>query len=159
MPRSNTKRPPFNKDLNGWQRIRRDQARLAWSWGLPVYQDAGKGAVLLDAHGEAQAPKLREPDSFDKACARAIGDGRPFTKSIRDRCIYLIPHGTMTLHFTFTDGSNPFVKYATWQELVYELQAWSHTHRLTPLGSHASRCAAYSLADKRSPGNDLFVTP
>lgn len=131
MPKTKTKPLPFHTDLNGRERVNRAFARKAWSWGLPVWQDSGKGARRLMPPDYVDEDRLM----FNITCLEAMGlDGSRgyLTETERRKCIYLIPYGTMGVHFEFTDGSNPFVKYGTAVELIHEVWAWSRSHGVKP---------------------------
>lgn len=151
MPKMKSAPLPFHKDLNGSERVNRALARKLWSWGLPVRQDSGKGAVLLEK--PAGVPAAGAKAGFDAACAAAAG--KPYAPEAR-KCVYLIPWGRMALHLSFRDGSNPFVKYGTAEELLYELQAWSHRYRIRPEAGSVDSVASFMLDENDPCPKGLF---
>lgn len=160
MPKKNGTPLPFHKDLGGgYERVTRAFARKAWSWGLPVLQDAGRGAVRLGA-----APRTPDPNAkadFDAACLAAgpwTGRAaRQFTAGHGRKCVYLMKHGAMALHFEFEDGSNPFLKYGSAAELLCELSAWSVRWLMRPRASDGDSVASYLLEEKNPAPAGLFA--
>lgn len=158
MPRMKKMPLPFGTDLNGHERVTRPFARKAWSWGLPVRLDTGRGAVLLK-----KPDKIPEPDPkyrFDEACAAAMGlqSGTPMTESLKRRCVFLVPWGTMAIHFEFADGSNPFVKYGVAVELMPELYAWSRRWDIEPLPGTHDAVSLFRLTERDASRAGLFAT-
>lgn len=153
MPKMKSAPLPFRRNLNGSERVNRALARKLWSWGLPVRQDSGNGAVPLVK--PACVPAAGAKAGFDVACAAAAG--RPYAPEAR-KCIYLVPWDRMALHLSFRDGSNPFVKYGTAEELLYELQAWSRGYRIRPETSSADSVASFMLDDAGPCPEGLFTS-
>lgn len=159
MPKMNGKPLPFHQDLGGgYERVTRAFARRAWSWGLPVLQNAGRGAVRL-----GPPPKTPDPNAkadFDAACLSAGpwtgGMARRFTAGHGRKCTYLMKHGAMALHFEFRDGSNPFLKYGTAAELLCELSSWSVRWTISPVPG-TDGIAGYILEEKNPAPAGLFA--
>lgn len=162
MPAKTNNGPlPFNVDLGGlepdpamdWKgsaRVQRAFARRAWSWGLPVRQSYRNGD-LVRVRQPAYAPQEDPMVPFDRACLAAMGreDGteRPFP---RRNCAYALPSGQMTLHFSFADGSNPFVKFcSSVHDAFRELSKWSRNYVLMPdMYRDTNNIAFYILREK-----------
>lgn len=163
MAKTRQKPLPFRQDLNGYERVTRAFARKAWSWGIPVWQDAGDGAKLLPR--PECVPVGETKKAFDGQCL-AIGpwdeetqSGQFLPKHVR-QCVYLVHFGVMTLHFEFEDGSNPFVKYGTAAELIYELQAWSYEYNIKAKASNDTHIAAFILRfHTKSFADAMTATP
>lgn len=163
MAKARQKPLPFHQDLNGYERVTRAFARKAWSWGIPVWQDAGDGAKLLSRPGHV--PVREAKNAFDQQCLAAgpwnedPRSGQFFPKHGR-QCVYLIHFGLMALHFEFEDGSNPFVKYGTAIELIYELQAWSYLYHIKTKAASDTHIIAFMLRLRtRSFADALTATP
>lgn len=150
---------PFNRQLgsSALQRVRKPFAQRAWSLGLPVWLDAGNGAVLLERPASVPSPGKKQ--GFEDANLKAAGKDRRTPPAIPRGAIWLVPYGPMCLHFVFDDKSNPFVKYGTVQELACELESWSVRWRMKPFQSERAETsvAHFSLAEKNPPPKGLFT--
>lgn len=155
MPKTKQRPLPFHVDLNGWERVTRAFARKLWSWGIPVFQDCGRGASRLPAPYEAPAKDAK--GGFDAACLSAAGENGPFTEALRRKCTYLVKSGTMALHFTFKDGSNPFVKYGQPVELLPELWAWSKRYAMRADPASDPSIAQFELEERCPAAGSLFA--
>lgn len=157
----NTKHaPPFQQDLDGFERVTRAFARQAWDRGMPIWQDAGRGPVALEPPGKIP-DEGRCKERFDGACLHAepwISEKfSRFERRLRRKCVYLTIWGRAALHFRFTDGSNPFVKYGTVRELLPEIDDWSIRYELRPEGSASRNIACFMLRERCLPADTLFA--
>lgn len=152
MPKLRGKPLPFHKDLNGKERVNKSMARKLWSWGLPVWADAGYGAKLIARPGGIPAQE-NTVEAFRAACASA--EPCCSDESRWKKAVFLSPYGPMCLHFEFDDGSNPFVKYGRPIELLYELNAWHRGgYKIRTTVSDEPTIAAYRLGaagDRTAP--------
>lgn len=158
MPRMKKAPLPFGTDLNGYERVTRPFARKAWSWGLPVRLDTGRGAVLLKKPDAVPEPDAK--DAFDEACVAAMGlqSGTPVTDAVKRRSVFLIHWGTMAIHFEFENGSNPFVKYGVAVELMPELYAWSRRWDIEPVPGSSDGVSLFKLRERDAAQAGLFAT-
>lgn len=160
MPKRTSRPLMFQTDLNGRERVDRRFARKAWAWGFPVWQDAGRGAMLLPPPVQIPVPAAME--AFDRVCwkalPRSVKSSEPEWRSgLRSRCVYLVHFDPSALHLLFADGSNPFVKYGSIKELQIELEAWSRRYGIRRLNSDCENVINYKLTEKTRDMPELFA--
>lgn len=159
MPKTKRAPLPFNQRLgsSALQRVRKPFARKAWALGLPIWLDAEKGAILL--RRPVCIPCRDKKSEFEEACLKAFAGDKPVPQTMPKDAIWLAPYGPVCLHFMFDDGSNPFVKYGTVQELVCELESWSVRWLLKPIQSETAdtHVSHFSLMEKNPAPKGLFT--
>ena len=160
MPKRTSRPLMFQTDLNGRERVDRRFARKAWAWGFPVWQDAGRDAMLLLPPAQVPVPAAME--EFNRVCWEALPHAvkinvPEWRSELRSRCAYLIHFGPSALHLLFADGSNPFVKYGSVKELQIELEAWSRRYGIRRLDSGCEDVVSYKLTEKINGMPELFA--
>lgn len=160
---------PFNRDLAGYEpegcrdswagyvRVQRAFARKAWSWGLPVRQSYRSGP-LERIRQPAYVPQDGAMVLFDRACLAAMGrEDEPMKSFPRRDCLYAVPAAQMTVHFSFADGSNPFVKFCVSEaEAIHEIWAWSKNYIIMPDMNRETHNIAFFILTEKNPRPGLF---
>ena len=147
--------PDGRMDWSGFARVQRAFARKAWSWGLPVrqsYRDGGLVRVRQPAYVPQESDRMM---LFDRRCLEAMGrEDVPVGRFPRRDCVYALPSGQMTVHFSFADGSNPFVKFCpSVHDAIHELSKWARNYEIMPdMYRDTNNIAFYILAEKKSSG-------